>query len=486
MNVQQKARKAGSRRPLALGGRFNAGETTSITFFVFIVLISITSATVASLAAPIIALCFAVPMIVRSRDLDYVTFAFWMWVSAPLLRRIVDLHGFQGPNSLILIVPIVVSVAGLFFTLVRPHVKSPSIFVATAFALLYALVSGVLQNGLTAAFVATIGYLAPIGLGLFVVNARVDQADLTACIGRNCVLGALFLGAYGLVQWVLLPPWDRRWMQNVADKITSFGLAKPFDVRVFSSLNSPGTLALVLVFLMLVVSQFPRWRISTIATSVGLVALAISQVRVGWIAFAIAAVCLALAGRPDLFKIASIGTATFLVMGLLLPQANTVVAHRFSATTAAGASDYSLQTRIHNQSAVLPHAFMDPLGLGAGSAGASARLSSQDNSGFVNTDSTLVEVLRVMGGLMGGMFIAIILSWSVFACRRLRHDDPLQRACAAYATSVPFQLVFGIVTSGAIAMVLWLAIGLTLRSDPVRQSKKPPPDRRPHLRAAHA
>src|SRR4030081_1469123 len=49
------------------------------------------------------------------------------------------------------------------------------------------------------------------------------------------------LSVYGIIQYVFLPPWDAFWLQNVsAQGSLSFGKPFPFQVRVFSMLNSPG------------------------------------------------------------------------------------------------------------------------------------------------------------------------------------------------------------------------------------------------------
>lgn len=54
------------------------------------------------------------------------------------------------------------------------------------------------------------------------------------------VLG-LPVGVYGLIQFFVLPVWDSRWM--TASMLTSIGSPEPMQVRVFSTLESPGPAA---------------------------------------------------------------------------------------------------------------------------------------------------------------------------------------------------------------------------------------------------
>ncbi|MHA7303552.1 hypothetical protein [Pseudarthrobacter sp. MDT1-22] len=54
------------------------------------------------------------------------------------------------------------------------------------------------------------------------------------------VLG-LLVGAYGIVQFVVLPPWDKSWM--LSSELQSIGQAAPLAVRVFGMSESPGPYA---------------------------------------------------------------------------------------------------------------------------------------------------------------------------------------------------------------------------------------------------
>lgn len=63
---------------------------------------------------------------------------------------------------------------------------------------------------------------------------------------------ALVPAIYGVLQFVVLPEWDRRWMLAVADTFTSIGAPQPFEVRVFGLSESPGSYAAFLALAIVV------------------------------------------------------------------------------------------------------------------------------------------------------------------------------------------------------------------------------------------
>src|ERR1700722_562194 len=112
-----------------------------------------------------------------------------------------------------------------------------------------------------------------------------QEPDLLKRLLRFAGLSAALLGAYGLWQFVMMPQWDAVWMQNV--DMGTIGKPEPFMVRVFSLLNSPGSLGniLLVVIIYLFVYASPV-RVAALGLASG--AFLLSLNRSAWGAFAVA------------------------------------------------------------------------------------------------------------------------------------------------------------------------------------------------------
>jgi hypothetical protein len=85
---------------------------------------------------------------------------------------------------------------------------------------------------------------------------------------------------YGVVQFVVMPPWDRIWM--IGTDLQSIGRPEPFSVRVFGSMTMPGTFAVVMeVGLLLLLSAEVRGRLPTLV--LGFIGLLLSRIRTAWL-----------------------------------------------------------------------------------------------------------------------------------------------------------------------------------------------------------
>ena len=111
----------------------------------------------------------------------------------------------------------------------------------------------------------------------------------TARCGGCCCTAWCRSRIYGILQRLLrLPPWDQAWIDST--KFNSIGTGGDLsEVRVFGTLNSPGTLAALLGLSLLCYLTVHRARAGTIAAAVILwVAFALTSVRSAWVAIIVA------------------------------------------------------------------------------------------------------------------------------------------------------------------------------------------------------
>ncbi len=73
------------------------------------------------------------------------------------------------------------------------------------------------------------------------------------------VWAGMTMALYGIAQFVLLPEWDAQWMRNVIELgLDSIGQPEPFAVRVFSTMNSPGSFGIMLMAAIIVALKTQR------------------------------------------------------------------------------------------------------------------------------------------------------------------------------------------------------------------------------------
>ena len=88
-------------------------------------------------------------------------------------------------------------------------------------------------------------WVAPVLFAFFIVRFRFQIQEIRASLEKAFIWGSLLIGIYGLYQYFILGPWDALWMETSG--ANSFGSPEPLQVRVFSTMNSPQSLAGFLV-----------------------------------------------------------------------------------------------------------------------------------------------------------------------------------------------------------------------------------------------
>jgi len=406
-------------------------------------------------------------VLLRRKDGAYLEYVLWLWLLTPELRRIVDAGTAFHPTSPVMLVPPLASALGLFPALSRRRPLqrgAAALFGVALLAVAYGGAVGALLVGVAQAAAGGLNWLPPIAIGLYVANAGPSREQVRQVLLRTAVLGALVLGAYGLVQFLVLPEWDRFWIANAG--LSSLGRAEPQQVRVFSMLNSPGPFATSLAALLtLLIGARARWRY--LAFALGFASFGLSLVRGAWLAFAFAALLLVARGKgrgsAQLVAVLLVPVALALTIGGPVTHA---VTDRFSSTSSAGAKDQSLASRQHLYGVETGAVLQEPFGKGVGSVGTATKIGNGGKLAATgNFDSGLLEYPYTFGIVVGGVFLGTLLGAAIVAWRRARRADDFSAACGAAALALALQLLFVNVTTSVTGVLLWVLLGLLARAD---------------------
>ena len=405
---------------------------------------------------PVSALATAALLLWRKPAL-YVGFMWWVWFLTPAVRRLVDLHIGYTDASPVMLAPFLVTGAALGAVLPRladlPRAyRLP--FAFTAGGLLYAYAVGLLYNGPVAATFDLLTWGVPVVAGVYVLTHWKHTAAFRTATRQAFMWGLLVMGSYSLVQYFYLPPWDGYWMDNAG--LVSIGVSEPGEVRVFSTLNSPGPFATV-VMAGLLLAFSGKGVVNTLGAAAGFVGFALSAVRSAWggwvVGLLVIIVSLPLRQRArvlsTLFLLAVVAVPLFTVGPLaeLLSQRLSSVANL--------EADVSYNERLSLYANFSSFISGNLMGQGLGGTGVAAGLRSQ-NAALQNLDSGVIAVIYTFG-LLGTLYYVggALFLFGAALHTGLRSHSPTSTAYLGIMVGTLSQQAFGNVWGGAPGMVLW-------------------------------
>ena len=422
-------------------------------------------AAVVELLYPLVALLAAALLLWR-RPALYLGFSWWVWFLTPEVRRLVDYRVGYTETSLVMLAPFLVSGMALVAVLPRlsylprPY-RLPLAFVSAG--LLYAYGVGVLYNGLVTATFDLLTWGVPVVIGAYVLTQAQHAAAFGEVTRRAFVWGLLIMGLYAAVQYFYLPAWDGYWMDNAG--LGSIGSSQPLQVRVFSTLNSPGPYAAVMMAGLLLV--FTRGGLITaLGAGAGFLGFALAAVRATWAGWLIGFIVVA-ASLPLRLRARLLGTFFLLVLVAVPlftvgPVAG-LLSQRLQTFTNLG-SDVSFNERLALYASLPEFTAGNPLGRGLGSTGVASSLSSQKPS-LQNLDSGVIAVLYSFG-ILGTLYFVGGAAALLGAALRggLRSRNVTDASYIGITVAAISQLAFGNAWGGVSGMILWVFPCLYLAS----------------------
>lgn len=417
----------------------------------------------------IAAMSMGIWMLLRRRWTEYLEFTLWLWLLAPLVRRVVDYSSqFHRLTPVLIAAPLVSLIGILAARHFRVHVyRDAMAAVAVAAAVFgYGVASGIVQVGVSAAANAGLNLFGPLALGVFVLAAPITSSALRDSLTRIAIFGGLIVGGYGIAQFFVLPEWDAEWV--IDSGITAVAKVEPEGLRIFGTLNSPGPYALALVALIIFclaargVSNILR----TVAINVALVSLGLSLIRSGWIALTAAVILLLLTRRLSGSRLL-LGVVALLVgLSLIGGPVTDTISTRFNDSVSSGAGDLSLEKRLEFQTSILGSTLRDPFGQGLGSTGTASRLAGEGGDASIvgSFDSGVFETLYTMGTLPGLVLLITTAATVTAGWRRALRLPAYSSFVAALAAAFTGSLLITNMYLGIYGVILWLAIGINGRS----------------------
>jgi O-Antigen ligase len=400
----------------------------------------------------------------RKNHWDYLLLTLWIAALTPFARRLVDLAAGWDATNVMLVAPFLVAapmipaVLHRLRTLNTVGVLFPGV---VALCIFYGFVVTLLRGSLVPAVVGLADWGIPLLYYFFIIAHRQSVAALVERLPAFVTANMLLLGAYGIWQFVDPPIWDRYWMKS-AD-IGAFGLAEPFAVRVFSTLNSAGPYSCWIMVLIVLSFGFTS-RIMPVARLAGILSLVFTTVRTSWggLGLAVAIIILS-SGRMTLkYAIGVIfaGVAAAAVV-MSVPQINEVITSRI-ATFNDLEQDGSLLQREDISSKMLSLIAETPLGLGIGGLGRGTIEATNGTVPFTGPiDNGILETMGALGWFVGAVyFVALIGSVVQFG-----GADPKfarqQRVTRAASIACLAALPITNIATGVTGTIMWTMVALT-------------------------
>ena len=397
-----------------------------------------------------------------------------LYVFAPFLRRLVDLGIGFDPSGVMLVGPVL---AILIPTVELRHLLThrekedeallPMLLVGTCitYGMLLSAFSGDLSTlGTTALKVYT-----PMLYGAWVMrSARRDPTVLDAATNVFLVLTPV-IGVYGIWQYVSPADWDRYWMLSVSGTISVLGRPEPYQVRVFSMMNSPASFGTYAACGMLLFGFCRRgWQSLPLALLVA-PGLLFTYYRTAWISLVLGVLYCALFSRTreraGLIAVVIV-VATFLAAGSA--EFGDAIVQRLATFTGSVADDGSGQARLGQLFEI--YRLVDGMAVGLGYA----RLTQPFN-GVEAVDGEIVSAIIAMGVLVGSAYLLGLVWAGVQALDRIRTSaDPRLIVTGAVIIGLLAAIPLTGVTSAEIGLLFWTFIGLATAQPKPSGARRPP------------
>lgn len=387
--------------------------------------------------------------------------ALWsLWLVAPLIRRVIGLtEGYISADPLALAPFLATAVVGSVAWFRHRVDRRTLIIVALAGTGVVLGAPAGLANPLPMTF-ALLAYGAAVGMLL--VGYQEGRAGRSSSVVTALTFLVPLVAIYGIAQYFLpLTEWDNTWLESV--EFNSVGSPEDGRVRVFATLNSPGTLAAVLALAVVAILSARRLTAVKVASlAVLATALALTYVRSAWVALAAALVIFLLVGRS--VAVVRVGAVLLVIaagvpaLAAVSPTATAVVDRANTLETVS--SDGSGQARTATLMARLPVAITTPIGFGLGSSGEPARLGGR--GGALPLDNGYLSTIEQFGPAGAVLFLIAILWAAAVLFRLARRRTELSALALVHLVLVALLLVqayFGDVFYGITGAALFALLG---------------------------
>ena len=397
-------------------------------------------------------------ILIRTWPGAYISFTIWLWILSPLLRRVIDYHSYYVNPSPVLLAPVLVvclTAPRVLVSINERWYKAGWPFLLALGALTWGLVIGLLSNPFLDVVWAFISWSSPICFGLFLKGWWASEGHKIQLLQANMVWAVLLMGAYGIYQFVVAPPWDCAWLENTNEVLGftdggSWGRPEPFGIRVWSTLNSPGVFGCVMMCaLIMLLSTKHKLRLPAI--TLGYASFLLSLHRSSWTAYLIGVFCVIIWDRKQRMRYAMTACVT-LVVGFLvicMISSDDLISQRM-LTFAKLSDDMSLQARLDVHERALAYIAAHPFGTGL--------TSGLSPEGVL--DSGVLTLFILLGWFGALCYFAALAGLFGKAIKRSSNESSGHIACRAVTVSFVVYSCSGDIGYGVQGFFLWTFVAL--------------------------
>lgn len=383
-----------------------------------------------------------------------------LFALSPFLRRVVDLGAGYEPAGTMLIGPILtllVPTVELRLLLRRDGLRwdeTVAPYLVVGGCILYAALLALAQGEFMQAASGALKWTAPLLYGLWLSQHGDPDGELAQAAARAFMVVLPAVGLYGVLQYVDPPAWDRFWM--LYTPINTIGQPEPYQVRVYSTMNSPASFATFAVCGLLLFGVLrPGWQAGLLALPVSL-GLLLSLYRTAWIALlAGMAFCFLFGATRRRSAVVAALLAAAVVVAATISPFGEVIADRLG-TLGEGSQDGSGQERLGEFLILLaqPGSVLWGWGFTTTDAG---------TAGAMPIDGMLIANWVAMGIPFGMVCLAAIVWAAGQALAAVRRDPrPPQVALGAVVAGSLAQVPLASITSGELGFLFWTCAGLAV------------------------
>ena len=446
--------------------RSNLASAPLIAFAALIAGAMAARSTQLAVAATLLLLLFAIRQESRSAGLA----TLWIyWLMIPMVRRIIDLLSSAPAADPLSLLPFVGTALLALMELRENRLsrRARSILAIAAIGFLIGVPVG-LSIDPTAMSFAAVAYVA--GLSAFVLGWGDEVRPAFGSTLEQVLKVALVpLALYGIAQYFFpLTSWDDNWVTST--DLGSIMAPQEGHIRVFSTLNSPFTFAIVLcvgILFLVALRRSLSYKLLYLLP-VG-VALALTFVRSAWLSLVLGLIVYVAATKG---RAAGKTVAVVLVClaGLVVVGGSNPTTKAFTdrITSVGDPNDISAKERLETTSRLLPQSIGQPLGAGLGQAGLAANLSESSEAGVVDVDNGYVALLYQCGLVAFLMVIWAIVVSVAAAVRSLGRAPPEERPYRAAILGILVMLLVAEASAdvlfGIPGVIFWYLAGLSVAS----------------------
>ncbi len=394
----------------------------------------------------------------RTAPILYMGFTWWIWFLSPWTRRMVDFFSsWVDPSPLLLTPPLVTLIAGATLIQKIPNLSKDGglPFVLAIAAVVYSYLVGIIQAPFVPATIAIINWLPPMFFAFHILANWQDYPKFKANTQRVFLWATLILGLYGVVQFLVVPGWDKLWMDM--SKMNSIGIPEPLQIRVFSTMNAPGPYAVVMMAGLLFLLTNPN-PLGFASSGIGYLGFLISSVRSCWLGWAVGLVSLIGTLKSNLqmrlLVVILIMALAVLPLTMMEPFATTIGKRMSSISNVK--DDVSLQERARGHELVTDIVLSKWLGAGMGAADGKTNRFDHALFPIGVHDSTFLELMFTLGWAgaipylsgFGLIFMNMMLA-------KIVKLDPFASACRAVSIGVFAQVGLGSIFLGISGVFVW-------------------------------